>query len=117
MKLLAHIKTFALLALVTLALPVMAMNLQQAMSALSGAKEQGLVGEQPNGYLGVVSASGDANEIVKLVNQARKEQYQKMAQDNGIALKDVETMAGQKAIEKTSRNHFVRVDGKWVKKS
>lgn len=117
MKFLARIKAFVFLMSLTLALPVMAMNLQQAMGALGSAKEQGLVGEQPNGYLGVVSATGNAADIVRLVNQARKEQYQKMAQDNGIALKDVEVMAGQKAIEKTARNHFIQVDGKWVKKS
>lgn len=116
MKLLRNMKYIFVVLLLALTLPVMAMNLQQAMSALGNAKEQGLVGEQPNGYLGVVSSNADAAEIVKLVNQARKEQYQKLAQDNGIALKDVEIMAGQKAIERTSRNHFIQADGKWVKK-
>ncbi len=106
---------FCVLAL-TLALPVLALNLQQAMSALPAAKDQGLVGEQPNGYLGVVKAGGDAQEIVRLINQARREQYQRLAQENGIALSDVEAMAGQKAIERTTGGHFVQVDGKWVKK-
>jgi uncharacterized protein YdbL (DUF1318 family) len=46
-----------------ISLPLLAMDLQQAMSALGPAKTQGLVGEQPNGYLGVVSPSAQAKEI------------------------------------------------------
>ena len=86
--------------LLAMSLPLMAMNLQQAMSNLGTAKEQGLVGEQPDGYLGVVKATGDAAEIVKLINNARREQYQRLAKDNNLSLGDVEAMAGQKAIEK-----------------
>lgn len=97
-------------------LPVMAMNLQQAMGSLGDAKAQGLVGEQPNGYLGVVSAGGDAAEIVQLINEARRAEYQRLAKENGLALKDVEAMAGQKAIERTSSNHFIQINGKWAKK-
>jgi len=116
MNILSRTKSLLLIVGLTLALPVMALNLQQAMSSLPTAKEQGLVGEQPNGYLGVVKAEGEAAEIVRLINQARREQYQKLAQDNGLALADVESMAGQKAIERTSSGHLILVDGKWVKK-
>lgn len=116
MKLFSAIKM--LLAVITLAvaLPVMAMNLQQAMNALGGAKDQGLVGEQPNGYLGVVNGNQEAAEVVRLINDARRAQYQRLAQDNGLSLLDVETMAGQKAIERTSSNHYILVNGKWAKK-
>lgn len=117
MKLLSTMK-YALAALVfVIALPIMAMNLQQAMSSLSDAKDEGLVGEQPNGYLGVVSSNNvDAEEIVKLINEARRGQYQRLAQDNGLSLLDVETMAGQKAIERTNSGHYILVNGKWAKK-
>src|SRR5690606_32022303 len=81
MKLLSTMK-YALAAMVfVVALPIMAMNLQQAMGSLSDAKNQGLVGEQPNGYLGVVSAgNADTEEIVALINQARRTEYQRLAQ-------------------------------------
>lgn len=117
MKVLSTMK-YALAALVfVIALPIMAMNLQQAMSTLSDAKNQGLVGEQPNGYLGVVSANNtDAEEITKLINEARRAEYQRLAQSNGLSLLDVETMAGQKAIEKTNSGHYILVNGKWAKK-
>ena len=90
-------------ALFAISLPVLAMDLQQAMSALGSAKSQGLVGEQPNGYLGVVGSSAQAKEIADLINNARKAEYQKLAAKNGIQLSDVEAIAGKKAIEKTER--------------
>lgn len=116
MKLLSIIKIGLCSLLLVVSVPLMAMNLQQAMSNLGTAKEQGLVGEQPDGYLGVVSASGDANEIVKLINDARRSQYQRLAKDNNLALPDVEAMAGQKAIEKTQAGHYIQINGKWAKK-
>ena len=60
----------ALLAL-GISLSAMAMDLGQAMSALGGAKAQGLVGEQADGYLGVVSNSGQAADIAAQINAAR----------------------------------------------
>lgn len=116
MKLLSVIKISLFSVMLTVSLPLMAMNLQQAMSGLGSAKELGLVGEQPDGYLGVVTASGDAAAIVKLINDARREQYQRLAKDNSLALPDVQSMAGQKAIEKTQSGHYIQVNGKWAKK-
>src|SRR5690606_29213801 len=68
MKYLTFLKLSLCSLLFVVSLPLMAMTLQQAMSNLGTAKEQGLVGEQPDGYLGVVSAGGDAAEIVQLIN-------------------------------------------------
>ena len=102
--------------LLALSLPVLAMNLQQAMAALGQAKAQGLVGEQPNGYLGVVQSSADSEAVVKLINDARRAEYSRMARQNNIAVADVEAIAGQKAIERTASGHFVLIDGEWIKK-
>ena len=116
MKLINKVKMLLLPTLFALSLPVLAMNLQQAMSALGPAKAQGLVGEQANGYLGAVQASADTNEIVKLINDARRAEYSRLAQQNNIAVADVEVMAGKKAIERTNAGHFILLDGNWVKK-
>lgn len=94
----------------------MAMNLNEAMSALPAAKSAGQLGEQPNGYLGVVSNGGDAAEIARQINAARKAEYQKVARDNGVALADVELIAGQKAIDRTPRGQYIQVNGQWTKK-
>ena len=58
---LQHTRLWLTALLLACSLPVLAMNLQQAMNALPHAKAQGLVGEQPNGYLGVVNEIGRAS--------------------------------------------------------
>jgi len=102
--------------LMLLSQPLQAMDLQQAMTVLPTAKAQGLVGEQPDGYLGVVKAQGDMAALVQLINHARRNEYQKLATANGLQLADVEIMAGQKALNKTQSGHFILRDGQWVKK-
>ena len=116
MKLLTILKLSFCSLLFAVSLPLMAIDLQQAMSSLGAAKTQGLVGEQPDGYLGVVTKSGNADEIVKLINDARRAEYQRLAKDNNIALPDVEAIAGQKAMEKTQSGQYVQVNKKWMKK-
>ena len=105
-----------LLLALTLSLPAYALNLNQAMSALGDAKASGQLGEQPNGYLGVVKPGGQADEIARLINQARRAEYQKLAKDNGISLSDVEAIAGKKAIEKTPPGQIIQLNGNWVRK-
>ncbi len=93
-----------------------ALDLNGAMSGLPAAKSAGQLGEQPNGYLGVVSNQGNAAGIAQLINQARKAEYQRLAKDNNLQLSDVETMAGKKAIEKTPNGQYILVNGRWLKK-
>ena len=100
-----------LLLALTLSLPAYALTLNQAMSALGDAKASGQLGEQPNGYLGVVRPGGQADEIARLINQARRAEYQKVAQDNGISLSDVEAIAGKKAIDRTPAGQFIQLGG------
>ncbi|MDY7218167.1 YdbL family protein [Denitrificimonas sp. JX-1] len=95
---------------------VMAMDLNQAMNSLSQAKTAGLLGEQPNGYLGVVKAQGDAAEIARLINEARRTEYKRLANNNNLQLSDVETMAGKKALDKTAPGLYIQVNGRWLKK-
>ncbi|MBU1437325.1 MAG: YdbL family protein [Gammaproteobacteria bacterium] len=102
--------------LMFLSQPLLAMDLQQAMTVLPTAKAQGLVGEKPDGYLGVVKAEGDTASLVQLINTARRNEYQKLATANGIKLADVELLAGQKALDKTQPGHFILQDGQWLKK-
>ncbi len=94
----------------------LAMDLNSAMSHLSQAKAEGLLGEQPDGYLGVVKAEGNAAEIARLINEARRAEYQRLANNNGIQLGDVETIAGKKALEKTPDGQYIQLNGKWLKK-
>ena len=84
---------------------------------LDDAKAQGMVGEQSDGYLGVVQDSADARALVAEINAKRKAAYEQLAQANNLELNAVETLAGQKAIDKTAAGNYVRVaGGAWRKK-
>jgi|TARA_R110000868_G_scaffold160981_5_gene390855 uncharacterized protein YdbL (DUF1318 family) len=83
---------------------------------LDEAKDTGLVGEKDNGYLGVVVAQKDAQDLVDDINAKRKAVYIELAAKNGITLQQVEKLAAQKAYGKTSSGHYLWVNGKWVKK-
>jgi uncharacterized protein YdbL (DUF1318 family) len=86
---------------------------------LQDAKAQGLLGEQPNGYLGPVKANAPADVIALMnnINAQRKQEYQSIAQRNHTELSVVEALAGKKAIERTPPGQYVRLpSGQWVKK-
>ncbi|WP_028238542.1 YdbL family protein [Stutzerimonas azotifigens] len=105
-----------LLLALCLSLPAAAMTLNEAMSALGSAKASGQLGEKPDGYLGVVRSSAQAEEIAAQINQARRAEYHRVAQKNGVSVDDVEAIAGKKAIDKTPAGQFVQIDGQWVRK-
>ncbi len=111
-----RIHALFVMALLLLSSAAQAMSLEEAMAALGAAKQQGQVGEQPNGYLGVVQSGGNADEIVTLINAARRAEYEKLANDNGIKLADVEALAGQKAIDRTPSGYFILLQEGWTRK-
>lgn len=92
------------------------MTLQQAMAGLSTAKSAGQVGERSNGYLGVVVDSANSRAIIELINDARRSEYTRIADQNSIAVADVEAMAGKRAIERTPAGQYIQLDGEWVVK-
>lgn len=106
----------SLVLLFSLSIPAFAMNLNDAMSALGSAKASGQLGEMQTGYLGVVKPGGNADEIAKLINDARRNEYKKLAEKNGIEVSAVEAIAGKKAIEKTPPGQYIQQGGNWVKK-
>ena len=94
----------------TMAFSAWAISLEQA-------KEQGLVGEMPSGYLGVVVASSEANSLVKTVNKKRKDIYLNLARKNKITMQQVTKLAGEKSMAKTQPGHLIQnAAGQWVKK-
>lgn len=106
----------SLLLALLISAPALALSLNQAMSALPAAKAAGQLGEQPDGYLGVVSPSGNAAEIARQINDARRQEYQRLASENNIQLRDVESMAGKKALERTPDGQYIMLNGVWMKK-
>ena len=85
--------------------------------SLEEAKTQGLVGEKPNGYLGVVvPSSQEAQLLTKEVNQKRHQAYEEIAARNRTQLQAVEALAGEKAIQNTKPGNFVEGPGGWTRK-
>jgi uncharacterized protein YdbL (DUF1318 family) len=101
----------------TCALLVSTMAFSAWAISLGDAKQQGLVGEMPNGYLGVVVESTEVKALVATVNNKRKSIYINLARKNKITMQQVTTLAGEKAFAKTQPGHFIKnAEGQWVKK-
>ncbi|MDF1764176.1 MAG: YdbL family protein, partial [Oleibacter sp.] len=64
---------------------------------LDNAKNMGLVGEMPNGYISVVSTTNlEAEALVDEVNAKRKAHYQEIANKQNTPLANIERIAGEK---------------------
>jgi uncharacterized protein YdbL (DUF1318 family) len=102
------------------ALLVSVMTISVAVaSPLTQPKADGLIGEQANGYIGLVrqDVPADIKRLVNDVNAKRKAGYQKIAAKQGTSLADVERVGGNTAIEKTLRGNYIRdASGTWRKK-
>jgi uncharacterized protein YdbL (DUF1318 family) len=88
-------------------------------SPLTQPKADGLIGEQANGYIGLVKQNvpADIKKLVNDVNAKRKAGYQNIAKKQGTSLAEVESVGGNTAIEKTLRGNYIRdASGAWRKK-
>ncbi len=86
---------------------------------LQEAKAEGLVGEQRDGYVGLVvnNAASDVVALVRDVNSQRRQRYQQIAQQNGISIEQVAAVAYERAVEATQSGHFIQnASGSWVRK-
>ena len=84
---------------------------------LSDAKDQGLIGEQSNGLLGVVEASAEVEDLVKMINAKRLVRYKQLAEKNGMSLDQVSILAGEKTTKKTPAGQYIQNSiGEWVVK-
>lgn len=103
-----------------LALVVLIMSASIAFAAMTvdTAKQQGLVGEQPDGMLGIVSeGSPDVQSLVDTTNAERLAKYQSIASKNGTDIEQVKALAGRKLIENTPSGEYVlNAQGIWQKK-
>lgn len=81
-----------------------------AQQSVDDAKASGLIGEQWNGYLGLVSssASADVKKLVDEVNLKRRQKYREIARTNGTSLEAVEIIAGKKLVERAPSGTYVR---------
>lgn len=103
----------------TLLISMIMVSVAVAASPFTQPKADGLIGEQANGYIGFVQQNvpADIKKLVNDVNAKRKAGYQKIAAGEGLSMAEVETVAGNKAIERTLSGNYIRdASGVWRKK-
>jgi len=101
----------------SLAIAILVITFSAWATELDQFKQQGLVGELVNGYLGVVVPSPEVNSLVKQVNVKRKTLYLNLARKNNITMKQVMVLAGEKSANKTKSGQLIQnSSGQWVKK-
>ena len=86
---------------------------------LQDAKNAGWLGEQRDGYLGMVSPSApaEARKLMAEVNEARRRSYREIAGKTGAELRAVEVLAAEKALQKTQPGNSIQAaDGSWIRK-
>lgn len=91
---------------------------QQALAlTLSEARQQGRVGETLSGYVAPIKQDKETLALVKSINEARAENYQKLADSNNISANQVAELAGQKLVARAQPGEYVRgINGQWMKK-
>jgi len=86
---------------------------------LQEAKDQGMVGERVDGYVGfvVTTAPPDVIALVEQVNAERRNRYQEIARNNGIDMNQVAALAYEQAVKATQSGHYIQnQNGQWQQK-
>lgn len=89
--------------------------LAQRDPAYAAARSGGQVGEQPDGYLGVVGAgTADLRALVSNINIQRKSAYTSKAQASGATVEQLAFTSGCRLIEQTvAGEKYKSPDGVW----
>jgi len=88
-----------------------------ALSAadLAQAKAQGWIGEQMDGYLGIVKpgAPADVKNLVDAINSQRHAEYERIARKNGVGIDEVARVTANKVIKQTPAGQYVQTPSGW----
>lgn len=105
------IKTALLWLGLAIALPAMAITLNEA-------KSQGLVGEANSGYIAVVGQSSPELEgLLAEVNAKRKAEYARIAKRNNIDIAQVAARAAEKLEARVAPGEYYQDNlGRWIQK-
>jgi hypothetical protein len=108
---------FAALALLLMSAPAFA-DLASDKAAVDAAKAAGTVGEQADGYLGIVSsADGAVTAAVNEINAGRRQVYSQTAAKSGVTPDAAGQATGAQLIAKVpGGQYFKPLGGGWTKK-
>ena len=112
-------RQFAAIAVCLLAVITVPAGAVAASAIIEEAKDQCIVGEQADGYLGIVSGASASDAVrreVRDINQQRKSYYADIARRNGVSIEVTATLTAQKLIDQARSGQCVRdQNGRWVK--
>lgn len=84
---------------------------------VAGLKDKGEIGEQPDGYLGIVKDTPEARSVVEAENKDRKEEYQKRATTQNRSVETLAVVLGEARVREEKTGRFIKkADGSWAKK-
>ena len=85
---------------------------------LESERQAGLVGDQADGYLGIVSGGTPAlSQQVNAINNERRAVYTKMAAEKGTTVEAVGAIFGEQLYQQTPSGQFFRgANGAWARK-
>lgn len=86
---------------------------------LVAAKSQGLVGERPDGLVGLVdpAAPPAVLQMIERINAERLDEYRQVASETSAPLAAVQARAGRQIVQALpSGQHFMDAAGRWRKK-
>ena len=79
--------------------------------AYAAARSAGQVGEQPDGYLGVVAGGPEVRALVNKINIQRKSAYTQRATDTGATVEQLAFTTGCNLIAQTAPGEKYRTPG------
>lgn len=104
------LRSFLVLLMLLASFPAAALTLDEA-------RNRGLIGETPQGYVAPVgSPSGQVRALVNEINAGRRAEFQSIAGRTGSTLEQVETVIGQRIYKQVPAGTYLLVNGRWQKK-
>jgi len=96
--------------LLMLALPAYALDLHDARNA-------GLIGETPEGYVEAIRKGEEVIALVNEINDKREQEYIRISKENGQPVAVVGKIAAEKIINNLEPgNYYQGPDGEWKKR-
>lgn len=111
------LKTFLAAAALAVGLAVSA---SAASPLVENAKNNCIIGEQADGYLGVVSGANASEELrseIRGINQQRKAAYADLAKRNNVTVEVAAALTAEKLMNQAGPGQCVRdQSGNWIKR-
>ncbi len=86
---------------------------------LDAYKQQGLIGERPDGFVGFVvdEVPADLKKLVDRTNEERRAEYERLATKNGTSIDAVQALFGEKLMARQpSGTYVMTAEGAWIRK-